>query len=197
MAEEDKGEEEEPSAQLLATSPNSSEGDDLSSEVSQSRAVLRSTSNVVMNGERPAKPAVQPPKRRDAPRHPETLHLGDDHESACLEFPATSLGASTTVQLELCNGHRHKDVTCVVLDAKAPFVVRHQRFRIRSRSRIRLPVRFAPGETAPSHIWQLLRATPNASFATVRDGNARQLMRIETTGQEQEAVEISLVGEGV
>ena len=192
VAEEEKGEEEEPSAQLPATSPS-----EVSSEVSQSRAVLRSTSNVVMNGERPAKPAVQPPKRRDAPRHPETLHLGDDHESACLEFPATSLGASTTVQLELCNGHRHKDVTCVVLDAKAPFVVRHQRFRIRSRSRIRLPVRFAPGETAPSHPCQLLRATPNASFATVRDGNARQLMRIETTGQEQEAVEISLVGEGV
>jgi hypothetical protein len=194
VAEEEKGkgEEEEPSAQLPATSPS-----EVSSEVSQSRAVLRSTSNVVMNGERPTKPAVQPPKRRDAPRHPETLHLGDDHESACLEFPATSLGASTTVQLELCNGHRHKDVTCVVLDAKAPFVVRHQRFRIRSRSRIRLPVRFAPGETAPSHPCQLLRATPNASFATVRDGNARQLMRVETTGQEQEAVEISLVGEGV
>lgn len=102
------------------------------------------------------------------PRHPECLHT---HMSG-LEFPPTVIGATATTQLELCNGHR-REITVVgmcrirspstqdpsaidlnvclsccticAVAVKPPFVVRHQRFRIRSRSRVRLPVKFNPG----------------------------------------------------
>ena len=108
------------------------------------------------------------------PRHPECLHT---HMSG-LDFPPTAIGESATTQLELCNGHR-REITVIgmyhicsvhagsighrlnfclpcrtvcAVAVKPPFAVRHQRFRIRSRSRVRLPVMFNPGGFIPAHL---------------------------------------------
>jgi hypothetical protein len=92
---------------------------------------------------------------------------------------------------------------CCTVASSPPFVVRHHRFRIRSRSRIRLPVKFAPGATNPDRLSEAIYVSFHDNVCSplgmlsVAKGPVKQYMQIETSGQEdKETLSVALSGVG-
>ena len=60
-----------------------------------------------------------------------------------VEFGTQALGTCGSMRLQLCNS-TSKEIVARVCEPAAPFVVLHKKIRIKSKSFVRLPVRFIP-----------------------------------------------------
>jgi len=72
-------------------------------------------------------------------RHPETLHV----KAQSLQFNSCKLGSSIIAHLEICNGFRFDANVTLDFDS-ASFASKHDSFKIKCRSRVRVPIHFVP-----------------------------------------------------
>ena len=60
-----------------------------------------------------------------------------------IEFGRTNVGTCGSVRVQLCNSTK-EEVVVNIIDPTTPFIVLHKKIKVKSKSFVRLPIRFVP-----------------------------------------------------